>query len=88
MSQKNIAVTKGQSFTFTCGPSADELEGITVTLNDNEPSEGIVTTINDTSPNGVIEYRYRHTTAADDNTRIVCSAAQDEGVIYLTVFCK
>ena len=88
MSPTHITVTEGQSFTFTCGPSGDDLEGISITLNDNMPSDGIVDVVNDTSPDGVMEYRYRNTTADDDDTRIVCSAGQDEGFIYLTVFCE
>ena len=88
MSPKYIAVTEGDSFTFTCGPSNDEYERISITLNENMPSQGIVVVVNDTSPNGVIEYRYRNTTMEDDDTEIVCSAGRDEGIIHLTVFCE
>lgn len=88
MSQTHITVVEGESFIFSCGPSTDRYEGITVTLNDNMLSQGIVTRINGTSPDDVIWYRYNHTTAADDNTRIVCTAGQDKGVIHLTVFCE
>ena len=65
----------------------DPLEGISTTLNNNEPSEGIVLPIN-TSADGVALFQYRTTTFEDDNTIIVCTAGQDVGTIHLTVFCE
>ena len=87
VSQNRIYVTEGESFNFSCGPSNDLLEGISITLNNNEPPQGIVTAMG-TLSDGAVLYQYRNTTFEDDNTRIVCTAGQDEGVIYLTVFCE
>ena len=86
VSQGQIFVTEGESFIFSCGPSMDPLEGISVTLNNNEPSQRFVLQIN-TSESGTY-FQYRNTTFEDDNTRIVCTAGQDVGTIDLTVFCK
>ena len=86
VSQERIYVTEGESFNFSCGPPIDPLEGTTTTLNNNEPSVGIVTQIGISE--NITFYHYRNTTFEDNNTRIVCTAGQDVGVIYLTVFCK
>ena len=58
-----------------------------MTLNENEQLEGRVTTVNE-SDDGIILYQYRTTTFEDHDTRIVCSAGNDRGVIHLSVFCK
>ena len=87
VSQERIHVTEGEAFNFSCGPPIDPLEGTTTTLNNNKPSMGIVTQIG-ISEDGVTLFQYRNTTFEDDNTRIVCTAGQDVGVIHLTVFCK
>ena len=86
VSQGQIFVTEGESFNFSCGPSNDPLDGISVTLNNNEPSQGIVFPIG--TLNNATLFQYRNTTFEDDNTRIVCTAGQDVGTIDLTVFCK
>lgn len=72
---------------FTCGPSTDSLDRISVFLNKNEPSDGIVHKVNE-SDNGVVLYKYRNATIDDNDKMITCSAGQDEGTIQLTVFCE
>ena len=86
VSQENISVTQGESFKFFCGPSNDQLDGIAVTLNNNEPSTGIVN--RNGTRDDISFFVYRNTTQDDDGTRIVCSSGRDTGTIYLTVFCK
>ena len=58
-----------------------------MTLNENEQPLDRVTTVNE-SDDGIILYQYRTTTFEDHDTRIVCSAGNDRGVIRLSVFCK
>lgn len=82
-----MSVTEGESFTFSCGPSNDPLELISVTLNDNEPPQSRIYFVNE-SDDGVRLYQYRNTTIDDHNTIIVCTAGSDRGVIQLSVFCK
>ena len=82
-----ISVTEGESFTFSCGPSNDPLESISVTLNENEQPLGRVNLVN-RSDDDIMFYQYRSTTFEDHNTRIVCSAGSDRGIIRLSVFCK
>ena len=60
---------------------------ISVTLNENEQFLGRVNFVNE-SDDGVILYQYRNTTCDDHDTRIVCTAGTDRGVIRLSVFCK
>ena len=86
VSQEHISVTLGESFNFSCGPSTDSLEGITVTLNNNELPEERVTPIG--TQDNVSFYMYRNTTREDNGTKIVCASGKDVGNIYLIVFCK
>lgn len=57
-----------------------------MTLNQNEQAQDAVTRLNMTD--GIVLYQYHNTTFEDDNTRIVCAAGADQGVIHITVFCK
>ena len=87
VSPDQVFITEGESFTFTCGPSKDPLELISVMLNENEQPLDRVTTVNE-SDDGIILYQYRNTTFEDHNTRIECTAGTDRGFLYLSVFCK
>ena len=82
-----IFVNEGYPFNFSCGPSADPLEMISVTLNDNQVSTGIVTRLSGARGQKVL-FHYRATTSDDDDTTITCTAGQDTGRISVTVFCK
>ena len=82
-----IFVNEGYPFNFSCGPSADPLEMISVTLNDNQVSTGIVTRLSGSRGQEVL-FQYRATTRGDNGTTITCTAGQDMGIIKVTVFCK
>ncbi|XP_065886154.1 netrin receptor unc-40-like [Dysidea avara] len=80
-----IFVNEGYPFNFSCGPSADPLEMISVTLNDNQVSTGIVTRLSGSRGQEVL-FQYRATTRGDNGTTITCTAGQDMGIIKVTVF--
>jgi len=82
-----IFVNEGYPFNFSCGPSNDPLEMISVTLNNNEPSTGIVNRLSGSIGDKVL-YQYRVTNRSDDDTTITCTAGQDTGRITVTVFRK
>jgi len=82
-----VFVTEGYPFNFSCGPSQDDLERISVTLNDNQPSTGIVTRLKG-NRGEVVLFQFRATDRNDNGTVIKCTAGSDTGSIAVTVFCK